>query len=71
MKMATCKNCSHVWKRRTPDPERCPNCQSTRWKEGNEPDAECVECGHVWVTRTDGDPQMCPKCHSHDWKGEK
>lgn len=26
-----CRQCSHEWIPRTPDPELCPKCKSRRW----------------------------------------
>lgn len=64
-----CIRCGYVWRSRTEDPARCPNCGSNRWREPRQ-SCRCGICGHEWTPRSGwGSPAACPSCKSKGWDG--
>jgi len=63
-----CKQCGYKWKPSTPNPTRCPKCNS-RWDKVFY-DHTCKRCGHTFHSKIEH-PQKCAKCHSYVWDKEK
>ena len=72
----TCTRCEIVWTPRTPDPKKCPACNSPYWNtpRSRQPGrvarprtpCTCLRCGANWRP-VEAHPKMCPKCRSRVW----
>ena len=61
----TCKHCGHTWVSADGNSRKCPQCQTTKWRDS--PNfCKCLRCGHRWESRS-AFPQICPSCKSHRW----
>ena len=61
----TCRHCGHTWVSANGNSRKCPECQTTKWKEP--PNfCKCLRCGHKWESHS-ALPRICPSCKSRHW----